>query len=360
MKMGLKRRLAVFLSILMILPAIMAVLPMSAADTFAAVADAYVSWSYVSGYGQKTIQVEAGEEFYVGDYAYISDYSSGAYGVASNFDVSYTSSKKAVAKVDKNGYFIARKPGTTKVTVKYKGVKAVCKFKVVKAGTFDNTEAITAVNAAADILASDIPSKVTTKNGYSLIQKTVAFEEAREEYLSEINSNGFLMEKLEGAAYSSPSTKLVVPQAGRYKYLTHLLYAYEEKNSPISTRSSKVLKIASVSANRKAITINLKKKVKAAQLLAAQIAQSGYYNSPLTLTADAGVVRVNITDVKTNEVYTGFLTLKKGAKKVKLVPMKSKSVNGILTYYSAKLKKGHTYRLDSTVGWTKGKTVKVK
>lgn len=363
MKNGIKRRIAVFLIILLVLPAVLSVLPMTAI-TAQAEETAYLNWSYLTDAGKSTIQIECGQQFYVGDFAYVNDYAAETTGTASNYPVTYTSSKKKVASVDEKGYLTAKKKGTTKITIAYKNQTISCKFKVVEAGSLSTTADVVNVQAIAAELAGSVPPKVTTANGYKLIQKTIKYEDQRQEYATVVSMNGFLMEKsvvAEGTVTQTKvSTKLVVPQMGRYRYLMNLLYDYEEKNSPVSTRSAKVLKIASAKANTKNITLTVKKKISAAQMLSAQISQSSYYNVTPALTKKKAVIRINITDLDTSEKYIGFMTLQKGTKKIKIVPKKSIYENGVTKYITIRLDKGHTYRLDSTVGWTKGKTVKVK
>lgn len=363
MKRECRTRFLVFLSILLILPAILGVLPMTAIEVLAE-DGAYINWSYLTDAGKSTILIECGQEFFAGDFAYVYDYAQECSGTASNFPVTYTSSKKKVASINEKGYLIAKKAGTTKVSIAYKNQKISCKFQVVEAGSLSGTTDVENMRGIAAELANGIPEKVTTANGYGLIQKTLVYEDKRQEYSTVVNTNGFLMEAVEnaedGTTQTKVSTKLVVPQMGRYRYLTNLLYAYEAKNSPVSTRSAKVMKISSATANTKYITLKIKKKISAAQLLASQINQSSYYNPTPALTKKKGVLRMDITDLDTSEKYTGFLTLQKGTKKIKIVPKKSKYVDGVLTYITIRLDKGHTYRLDSTVGWTKGKTVRVK
>lgn len=357
MKKRIQTRIAVFLAVLFVLPTVLGVLPITALQV-SADETAYMNWSYLTDAGKSTIQIECGQEFYVGDFAYVYDYGAESAGTASNFPVSYSTSKKKVASIDEKGYLTAKKTGTAKISIAYKNQKISCKFQVVESGSLATSEDIANVQMIAAELSGGIPEKITTANGYSLIQKTLHYEDQRQEYATVVSTNGFLMENVSGTVKAG--TKLVVPQMGRYRYATNLLYAYEAKNSPVSTRSAKVMKIASISAVPKAITVKIKKKVSAAQLLAAQITQSSYYNPTPALTKKKGVLRIDLTDVHTNERYVGFMTLQKGTNTLKIAPKKSKYEDGMTKYISAKLEKGHTYRLDSTVGWTKGKTVKVK
>lgn len=360
MRESMKKRLAVFLTLLMILPAIMAVLPMTSTEVQAASVSMY--WS-VAGYGKQTIQVEKGQKFYVGDYVGI--YVDGVSNTASMVKASYSSSKKSVATVNSKGYFTAKSKGTTTISVKYKGTKTTCKFQVVPAGSFKSSKAVSTVKSKASALAKSIPSKVTTKNGFDLLKKFRDYNAAGMKVSSEINSNnGFLRKKVPTTyGYSYEDTpKLAVPQAGRYMTLGSMLSAYNSKNGPTSTRSAKVMKIASVSADTSAITVKLKKSIGTEQILSAQIG-SRYDTRLENKGKTKAQFQMNLQNTKTNEWISAVATIQKGSKTLKIVPKKKELVQEgtsyVAKYVNTKLEKG-TYRLGSKTDWTKGKTVTVK
>lgn len=351
-----KKRLAVFLTILLTLPAITAVLPIASTEVQAAYI--YMYWN-VAGYGDKTVQVEKGQTFYVGDYAYI--YTDSESGTASMMKaVSYSSSVTSVAAVNDKGYFTAQNTGTTTITVTYKGNKTSCNFEVVPAGSFESSGAVTAAKSRASELAKSIPSQISTKNGFTLLKKVKDYAKATANNgsVGGVSEGGFLLTKT-GTDYYSESQQLVVPQAGRYRTLCGMLDDYASKNSPTSTRSAKVMKIVSVSANTRTVTVKLKKKIDLSQVLAGQI--NSRYSKDLKNTGKSKAqIWVNLYDSKTNSTLYGAAVIQKGKNTMKITPKKYVYKNGVDKYVKTKLKKGKTYRLETQTSWTKGKTVKVK
>lgn len=352
MRESMKKRLAVFLTLLMILPAIAAVLPMTATEVQAA---AVSMWWDVTGSGTQTIKVEKGQKFYVGDYVAVYE-GAGEKETASMKKASYSSSKTSVATVNSKGYFTAKKTGSTTITVKYKGQKIKCKFQVVAAGSFKNSKAASGLKKKAAALAKSIPSKVSTKNGFDLVKKRNAYQAAADEVDSDISFEGFLKENVTSSYYKEATSKLAVPQAGRYLTICAMLNNYGTQNSPTSTRSARVMKISSASATAKTITVKLKKNIDTAQILAAQI-QEKDANAKVTGKTKANI-RLYIYNTKTNEMVYGLGVIQKGSKTMKITPQKYVYNNG-LSYVNTTLEKG-TYRLGSKTDWTKGKTVTVK
>ncbi|MBO5372583.1 MAG: Ig-like domain-containing protein [Lachnospiraceae bacterium] len=359
---NVKKRIAVFLSIMLIFPAIMNILPVATTEVSAA-SNVWMYWK--CAYGYKTIEVEQGEKFYIGDYVNVS--TPKIYTVASLVNASYSSSKKSVATVDKNGLLEAVSTGTTKITVKYKGKKLTTKLKVVKDGKFGNEEMIADVKGQLALLEQAIPKKVTLENGFECLQMIEGYKKYIDEKEYYLEYNGILeeREKISGSNWYTykAKNKLAVPQAGRYYYLEALLGKYSGKNSPVATRSSKVLKVKSVSAKPSMVTIKLKKKVDASQILAARIIYDNdwlkMYNNMPELTGDTkAYISVGLYSTNGGASYFGIAELTKGSKVAKLYPMKYSSKK--YKYVKAKLKKGATYNVGGDYSWTKGKKVKVK
>lgn len=359
MRKQMKIRLAVFLVLMMVLPSIVSVLPMTATEVSAASGDIYVNWDYQWGYqNSDVVQVEKGQKFYVGDYVTISEYAkSGKFissKVASLLKATYTSSKKSVATVDKKGYLTTKGTGTTTITVKYKGKKVSRKLKVVPTGDFGYGDDLAAIQKKAEELATKIPKKVTAKNGFSIIKLKTDYEEFlqnSENSAYGINTNGMIL----NYAVSGTTRELVVPQASRYNVINRMLGEYASKNSPTSTRSSKVLKIKSASAKTNQITIKLKNKVSAEQLLAAKCSYT-LWGQPKG--SNKAYIYVYFHDSAQKTYYYGKGELVKGSKVIKVTPYKYSSKT--YKYVRTKLKKGKTYVLGSKTDWTKGKSVKVK
>lgn len=359
MKKYAKIRLAVFLCIMMVLPSIISVLPMTSLETSAA-QELYVSWFYdISKQENNPIQIEKGVKFYVGDYAYIAD--GNTIGTASLFaKAKYTSSNKSVATINAKGLLTAKKTGTTTIKIKYKGKTISAKFKVVKKGSLTGSGAVKGLQKAVNKVKASMPSKVTNSNALKYIKIKNNYIISAGNYSTEITSSGFLMEEVKDGNYSytTSSCKLAVPDAGRYNTFDYLLYRYGSKNSPTSTRSSKMMKIASVSANTKQITVKIKKAVTVDQILAANIENWSHNRTP---NKKSSVVYVSVYDKTAQESYIGLATITKGSTVVKIKLTKSEWVDNVWTTTDQKLKKGHTYMIGAkNISWGNGKTVKVK
>ena len=215
------------------------------------------------------------------------------------------------------GYFTAKKPGTTTITIKYKGVSVSHEFTVVEKGTWEQTSSVKGLKKAANKMKSSIPKKITASNAFKYTKTRNTYIKSAGKYANDITSSGFLKEeiKTEYGSYTSGSCKLAVPEAGRYYYLDYVLYRYGTKNSPTSTRSSKTLMISSVFANTKQITVNLKSEVTAEHVLATYIEYSFYNDSPSKKKA---VTYVSVYDVTADKYYTGLAMVTKGSKTIKI------------------------------------------
>lgn len=362
MKKYAKARLAVFLCILLVMPSVLSVLPMTAQEVSAA--DTVVYWNYSFNYSNDTVfKIERGEKFYIGDYAYIWD-GNNSYGCASQYNkVKYSSNKKSVLSVNSKGLVTAKKTGKATITIKYKGKKITKKFQVVKAGTFKNTSAVKGLRTRATKISQNMPSRIGLSNGYKYLNTCIEYSDYASKHSTEIGTTGILMKKSSFSdasyVYYSSSDKLAVPQAGRYFLLEQKLNAYATKNSPTSTTGSKRLTIASVSANKNAITVKAKQNVTAAHILAANITARGLND---TISKQAAKTYVTIYDVTDTKIYTGVASLTKGSKTVTIKPYNYtyNSKTGNSEFTCLKLKKGHTYRIGSDMEWGNGRTVKVK
>lgn len=360
MRTGRTKYLTRFFAIVLVLVMVTSILPNTMKQVKAADAGVSLSWLYATGYGKSVIQVEKGQKFYIGDFVKIYDTAADTSGTATNFAVTYKSSKPKVGKINKKGLFTAKSVGITKVTIRYKGKKASCKFEVVETGSFGSCAGAAAMKRASKTLAKKIPTEINVKNGYKLLQTTLVYEDIQKVHLLEVNRNGFLVETDSTTNKSVTTTKLIVPQVGRYQCLVNMLYAYEEKYSPVSTLSTSPLKYKSATATRDAITVNLKRKITAEQVLAGQINQSSTISSPYELTSKKAMVQVGIYGVDVDADYVGYMCLEKGKKQATIVPMKLSYEDGKPVYTIKKLKTGKTYRIGTTSDWTKGKTVTVQ
>lgn len=359
MKGTTKIRLAVFLCIMMVLPSIVSVLPMTAQDVSAA-QYLYLGWCWdIEEYKKSSVEIEQGATFNVGDYAYITDGKLG--GTASLFaKAKYTSGKKSVATVSSKGILTAKNIGMTTIKIKYKGKTISAKFKVVEKDSLSSGDAAKSLQEAVNTMTAAIPSKITKANALKSVKAKNNYSSEAQNYSKEISSTGFLYEEVKDGNFTSwkRTNKLAVPTAGRYLYFDNLLYQYATKNSPTSTNSSKALKISSASANTKQITIKLKKPVTVNHILATNIEWTQYNKTP---NKQSAVAYISVYDKKTYETYVGLATLKKGSKVLNITLTKSEWVDGVYTTKNVKLKKGHTYVIGAkNLAWGDGKTVKVK
>ncbi len=359
MKGYAKIRLAVFLCIMMVLPSIVSVLPMTATETSAAQKTS-LSWYYeFSRLEGAPVQIEKGAKFYVGDYAYIVDGNDS--GAASMFSkAKYSSSPKSVATVNSKGLMTVKNTGNVTIKIKYKGKTISQKFTVVPKGTWEQTDSVKGFANALKKITSSTPKKITKSNALKYTKLRNNFSDSVVKYGTDIQITGFLMKEVkeEYYSYTTPSDKLAVPTAGRYNYLCSLLYAYGDTYSPTATRGSKMMKISSVSANTKEITVKLKKAVTTEQVLAANILNSYYNDSPNKKRA---VVSVTVFDETTQKNYTGLATIKKGSKTVKIQLIEYGYVNDIWTGTPQNLQKGHKYRIGyKKLSWGGGKKVTAK
>lgn len=357
---NVRMRLAVLLSMIMVLPSIIAILPVTQTNVLAASTSVSMSWIY--GKYNEPIEVEQGQEFYIGDCVTVSIYGKKSwFGTASMLSASYSSSRTSVAAVDANGYFIAKEPGSTKVTVTFRGKKCEYEIKVVEAGTFAEKEAALKLQEIAKKFPQKLPSKITTNTAYSLYKIAAEAKQCVNKYPNIISEDGYLLEK--SASYSDyyqRTAQLAAPMAGRIKTFMYLLkndFAY--KNNPTSTRSAKVMKIKSASAKPNAITLKLKKKIDATQVIAARICYDGIDNEKIK-GADTAYIQVWITDIKKRSIISGIAEIKKGSATVKIRSFQQfNSKKG--KYVKTKLKKGQKYIIENgTKTWTNGKIVKVR
>ncbi|MBO5302842.1 MAG: hypothetical protein J6A92_02220 [Lachnospiraceae bacterium] len=304
-----------------------------------------LSWTGLTDSGDSTIQVEKGQQFYIGDYGRIYDFKKG-YRLASEFKVIYTSSKEAVAEINEKGLFTAKSTGTTRVTMKYKGAKCACRIEVVEEGAFGTSEIIEKARKEVDWLSRIIPQRVTVKNGVLLLQVALRYENiiSKECYL-EINHFGFLMEETE-------SCKLAIPQAGRYEHLNSLLARYKEKYLAY-------FQIKSILVSTKEIDIRLKEEITAKQMLAAQIVQCQMYSMYAPLQKEQATLHLHIEDEETEETVVCLGKIEKGSKNIIAIPVEF-SYGEEITYTKLELKKGHTYCLGDKMQWSKGRRFTVE
>ncbi len=317
---------------------------------------AWISW--YNGESETTISVEAGTKFYIGDFVRI--LSNGASSTASLAGATYSSQDKKVATVSGKGYLNARKEGTTDVTVSCQGKTMICHLTVEKKKTFDQTEAVRELKAAAKKLAKGMPKNLTAAKGFALKKKGDEYLQKYGSYCSyALAYDGFLFENerpVPDTMDDSRSGKLAVPEAGRYLTAEALLRQFMLANDPTSVHSKKTMRIASVTVNKKKgkFIVKISGKLGSDQILAAQLA------FPKENGSDAGKTRANIVvpvyDETAGIFYKGQATIKKGGRQFELEPMAA--VYG--HFKKAELAKDHVYWIGSKFNWANGTKVTVK
>ncbi|MBO5372617.1 MAG: hypothetical protein J6A75_07845, partial [Lachnospiraceae bacterium] len=257
--------------------------------------------------------------------------------------------------------FIAKNIGTTKVTMKYKGEKCSCKIEVVEEGTFKSTKVIEKAKEELEEILQIIPSKVTIKNGFSLLEAILRYENIiYNQCYSQINHFGFLMENTEDGDEKTQSCKLAIPQAGRYGYLENLLSRYREKHLSLNTRDENAFKIKSVAATANELTIKLKEEISAKQMLAAQITQCQMCSLYTPLEEERATLHLHIEDEETDDSFVCLAAIEKNSKTIIAIPVVFDYDKPKISYTRIELLKGHTYILGEKMQWTKGMKFKVK
>lgn len=343
-------RTALFLAMVLFLTAVFTIPAPMAAEAM------QMKWH--DGEKETSISVEAGSQFYIGDF--VSIYTDTVSATASLVKASYMITDRKVATVNGKGYLKAKKAGMADVSVTYQGKTLVCHLTVEKKGTFEKSEAVTSLKDAAKALAKGMPKKLTAAKGN-------AFRKKRDAYMSayggasarKLSYDGFLYQTERASKQtmaSKRSEKLAVPQAGRYLTAEALLRQFVLTNNPASLKSKKTLRIASASAGGKSgkLTIKFAKKLDADQIFAAQLAypklngeNSGKKKADITMT---------VYDESAGKYYQGRLTISKGSRQAAVQLMEA----GNGGYQKAELRKGHVYMLGSELSWAKGFKVTAK
>ncbi|MCI9378431.1 MAG: hypothetical protein HFI06_07905 [Eubacterium sp.] len=313
-------------------------------------AQAAVRVQWYNGGGETEIVVEAGAKFYIGDY--VSIYSDAAASTASLGKASYRSQDKKVASVNGKGYLNAKKPGTTDVVVTCQGKTLTCHLTVEKKNTFEQTRSIKELKAAAKALAKGMPKKINAAKGYNLNRKVASYMEVYNGTAKELSYDGFLYEgnrpSRDKVDYKR-SSRLAVPQAGRFRTADALLGQFKADNNPVSVNSKKTMRIASASASSKTgkIVVKLTKKLSAEQILGAQLA---FPKENIAQAKTKANISMTIYDETANRYYKGKPVLKKGGRQFEVQPVTS--TNGLPEI--VKIEKGHVYMLGSELEWSNG------
>ena len=336
--MNLKKRIAVFLCILLTLPTLLQSVPGLTLEANAASSTIYIgttlpygTYSTSGGTYNSTaytkLTLEVGQKIDLAAFCTYTDYSNYRYSTKGFNEIkneSYSSSKKAVASVSKNGLITAKKEGEAVITLKYKKLKLKLNIEVVEKN-YTNNKKLIALNNKIDALYKKYGTKrITSKNVVSAYNEYVSVQKAAEKVtkslkLSKISTNttGSVIDSYfylkDGTCRIFTNYKSIIPI--KTNISTCL---YNSKNSILATVSTKNLTAKSVNATSKKVVVNFNKKITATQLLTA----GADYSSTITskgrnikydVYTGTGVNAFNYKYVGT-KVTGGSVNIKPGAK----------------------------------------------
>lgn len=184
--MDLKKRIAVFLCLLLTIPAIMGALPQAKLEAQAATTVS-VNWQGISTGDNDEAVFEISTKtagFYMGDYLYAYSYGNNYknYGSLSmNSGVKYKSSNTSVAAINSTtGLVSPKKSGSTKITISFKGVYNTCTLKVVS--NFGSGPAeYNSLKKCANALIKGYGKKITTSSRYKVVNLNNIYEMEQEQ-----------------------------------------------------------------------------------------------------------------------------------------------------------------------------------
>lgn len=357
-----KKRLAVFLSILFVLPTILSVLPQTATEVQAATTCRMYARTGTSNGNSTTLYVMVGQKFCVGDYVSASIVSGTKYEyystVSSTSSTRYKSSNTSVASVDsKKGTVTPKKTGKTTISVSLKGAKHNIVLYVEKKGKYQMNSVDKKIDAAAKKVAADATKSINSKNAYSIYKNMVTYRNLQEKSTgAQIFYAGVM------AVYDNNTLKYVImsPSMAKIAKVEDKLYKYGEKNSALSTRSANLVKIQSVSATPTKITFKLKKKVNHAQILGTMCEG---FNAAVGKKIDSKTAYASFGFTVADKYIRATVTMKEGSDTITISDFK-------YTKYKESDKQYHTYKYSFTKGksysfgskqmWCGARRVKVK
>lgn len=336
--MNLKKRIAVFLCILLTLPSLLQSIPGLTLEANAAGVTTYLSsmlpYSTYSATGASyntvatsKLTLEVGQTLDLAIYSNCTSYGGSTYVYKDFYDIkneSYSSSKKAVASVSKNGLITAKKPGEAVITLKYKKLKLKVNIKVVEKN-YTNNKKLTALNNKIDALWKKYGTKkITSKNVVTIYNEIASIYKDADKVTKSLklnkNSYNTNYNVAKNYFYLKDGTNRIFTN---YRYLTSLsgkinACMNNKKNSILATISTKNLTAKSVAATSKKVTVTFNKKITAVQLLSAGddyssvISNSKGRNIKYDVYTGNGVNAFNFSQIGT-KVTGGSVNIKPGA-----------------------------------------------
>lgn len=343
MKIYMKRRISVFLCLLLTVPAILGALPQAELEAQAAMTT-YMSWNGLSG-GYDTegpeIQVtKATKNLYIGDFLSASVSGDNKYQyyahLSLNSGVKYKSSVTSVASINAStGLVTPKKAGSTKVTITFKGVSKTCIIKVVSSlGKVPSS--YSALKKASNVLIKAYGKKITLSNRYKVVNARNQYLERRNGTFSGNINTYYGVESIsnyDSSSYTYKNTnKAYMPELAHAGAINGKIIDYVKSVNPIGTGGAKLFKVSSVSGKGSNVKAKVSGKVTDNQIFGIKASVSTIWDTKIAK-GNTAKFPLYLQDVKTGHKYYAIATVSKG-----------KNVMSI-KLQNAKLKKNTSYKL---------------
>jgi len=336
----MKRRISLLLCMLMVFTTIFTAAPV---ETQAANTTHSLYSQIGMGTNSKVIVYKGVKDFYIGDLITATKITNpntpqAEYTSLGNLSqlsgVSYKSSKTSVASISKKGLITAKKAGTAKITVKYKGQSIKYELKVVAKKDFDKKLSSYGYGLGTSVIDEDAKAFLK-KTGTNPTIKTSNRYKLLDAYNNYQSSGGCTSMPYIDSATGVYTIDYYIfsPSAIRANVVCNKISSYCNKYNPFVTTSSKCFKIKSISGKSNKITVTLKSKVTADQIFGAQ-AQFNWDSE--------------IKKIKKGKPYTFPIVVRNtsnGYKYYATASIKEGSKTMTITLKNAKLTKGKTYEL---------------
>jgi hypothetical protein len=265
---NLKKRLAILVALIMIVPYIITGLPNA---TITSLADAGGSvngmwWiscmtSQTTGNGKLVMQV--GQSVEIGGFMEVEH---SLYGDTTGLSLAgtFSSTNTKVATVNKKGVLVARKTGRTTVTCNYGGQKLRCSVTVLKKGSIKetNNSYVRKFTKNVNSLNKIVKQGINWKNCYTIYNKLVELTNQWDDVDSSFEKedmnigNGIMMYNSQ-EGHIKLTYKLVVPAYNTYKHIQEQLYVFLNDAPTPVTNMGLQYKAKTITTKRKGYNINI-------------------------------------------------------------------------------------------------------
>ena len=298
--MNLKKRIAVFLSMLLVIPTMLQCVPGLTMESCAATRYSYNVANYYSntytmkqgnstyGTGSDSLVIEVGQTVDLAAMVFRSSYTPNY--VKNYFDQisgeKYYTSKKGIATVTNSGVVTAKKEGNVTITMKYKDVVFKQNFEVKKDDITKNKK-VKDMNSRINKLWKTYKSK--SINGNNLAK---AYNEIMGIYQEAISLNNKYVAKQLYVSNKTPNMVrgiFVAKKDNRYHQVVDFeklnrlyektsKYAYSSKNTMLATMGAKTITTKALATNGKKMNVLLNSKIPLSKMVGAFGYQSGNYS----------------------------------------------------------------------------------